>query len=477
MNVNVVLVSGNFNVLHPGHMRLLRFAREFGGRLFVGVYSDHVAGTAAYIPEQLRLDGVASNALVDEAFLINSDIKDVILRLRPDVVIKGKEHEYGFNAELEALEKYGGRLLFGSGETTFSSKDLLEKELFYTSPKSINLPNKYMDRRGISSNKLKKLVGSFSSTKVCIIGDLIIDEYIECQPLGMSQEDPTIVVSPQDSTNFIGGAGIVAAHAAGMGAKVQFVSVIGDDSFGELSQEKLAADGVIPHLLVDDTRPTTLKQRYRCQGKTLLRVSHLRQASVSQYFQTRLLELMEQALFGADLVVFSDFNYGCLPQPLVDEITSMAKSRGLMLAADSQSSSQMGDISRFHGMDLVTPTEREARIALRSREDGLVILAERLRRCTSAENVILKMGSEGILIHSTGGVEGQSTDKIGALNSAPKDVAGAGDSLLITSALALASGGNIWDAACIGSLAAAVQVGRVGNTPLNVHDILNQLKP
>ena len=476
MSNKVVLVTGNFNVLHPGHMRLLRFARGCGDRLLIGVNSDNIAGKAAYIAENLRLDGVRSNTLVDEAFLINEQITDIIDRLRPSIVIKGKEHEYAYNAELSALEKYGGRLLFSSGETTFSSADLLLKELFQTKLKSINLPVNYMQRHGIDAPRMNGLLRSFASIKVCVIGDLIIDEYINCQPLGMSQEDPTIVVTPLASAHFIGGAGIVAAHAVGMGAQVQFISVVGNDVSGDLAKRRLAAEGVTAHLLVDENRPTTLKQRFRSKGKTLLRVSHLHQAAVSIQLQARLLEQIEDAIANADLLVFSDFNYGCLPQPLVDKITVMAKSKGIVLAADSQSSSQLGDIGRFQGMDLLTPTEHEARLAMRNREDGLVVLAERLRDQSCAGNVILKMGEEGVLIHPGVGIKDQITDKIGALNSAPQDVAGAGDSLLITSALTLASGGNIWEAACLGSLSAAVQVGRIGNKPLRSKELISELE-
>ena len=155
---------------------------------------------------------------------------------------------------------------------------------------------------------------------------------------------------------------------------------------------------------------------------------------------------------GADVLVFSDFNYGCLPQSLVEQVIPMAKSRSVMLAADSQSSSQVGDISRFREMDLLTPTEREARISTRNREDGLVVLAEQLRQQSSAKNILLKLGEEGLLIHAGNGKgDDWLTDRIGALNTSPKDVAGAGDSLLITSALTLIGGGNIWEAAYLGS--------------------------
>ncbi len=476
MQNKLVFVSGHFNVLHPGHLRLLRFAKDCGSRLVVAVESDRVAGDAAHVLEKLRLEGVQSISWVDEAFIMDEPLAATIARLRPDIVVKGKEHELRSNPELAALEQYGGRLLFSSGETVFSSLDLIRKEFREFDPRSISLPHEYLTRHGIEPAKLTGLLQQFSKLKVCVVGDLIIDEYITCQPLGMSQEDPTIVVTPIDSTRFIGGAGIVAAHAAGLGASVQYFSVAGNDETRDFALEKLIAAGVDARLLVDEGRPTTLKQRYRSKGKSLLRVSHLHQGAISVGLQQQMLAELEQAMDGADLLVFSDFNYGCLPQPLVEQLVSVAKSRGVMLAADSQSSSQVGDISRFKMMDLITPTEREARVSTRNREDGLVILAEQLRAQASAHNVLLKLGEEGLLIHAAND-EGDDwlTDRVDALNSAAKDVAGAGDSLLIASAMALACGATIWEAACLGSLAAAVQVGRVGNTPLRTEELVREL--
>ncbi|MEY3694333.1 MAG: ADP-heptose synthase / D-glycero-beta-D-manno-heptose 7-phosphate kinase, partial [Pseudomonadota bacterium] len=395
-----VLVSGHFNVIHPGHLRLLRFAKECGTRLVVAVESDRLAGNAAHVPEQLRLEGVASNSYVDEAFIIDSPVADVIRELRPDVVVKGKEHESRNNPEAPVLASYEGKLLFSSGETVFSSLDLIRREFTEVATNTISMPDEYLARNGIGRERLAELCDCFEKLKVVVIGDLIIDEYITCQPLGMSQEDPTIVVTPIDSLRFIGGAGIVAAHAAGLGAQVDFISVSGQDALREFGIQKLAEFKVRSHLLEDTSRPTTLKQRYRSKGKSLLRVSHLHQGAISAKLQQQILELLEPLLADADLLVFSDFNYGCLPQPLVERVTAMAKAHGVLLAADSQSSSQVGDISRFIGMDLITPTEREARIATRDHEDGLVVLAEKLRKQAQAKNVLLKMGGEGLLIHA-----------------------------------------------------------------------------
>jgi rfaE bifunctional protein kinase chain/domain len=474
--IETVLVSGIFNVLHLGHLRLLRFAKELGGRLIVAVESDRFAGPAAHLSESLRLEGVQSSGLVNDTFIFDEPIGDVILRLHPDIVVKGKEHESRYNPEFDALTQYGGQLIFSSGDSMFSSLDLIRKEFQTYDSHAISLPTDYLARHAIDKSRLMSLLNEFSSLKVCVIGDLIIDEYITCEPLGMSQEDPTIVVMPIDSIRFLGGAAIVAAHAAGFGATVEFFSVTGNDASREYALEVLSAAGVKSKLLGDDGRPTTLKQRYRSKGKSLLRVSHLHQGGISAKLQTELIEGLEQALEVADLLVFSDFNYGCLPQTLVDKLVATAKKLGVLMAADSQSSSQMGDISRFKGMDLITPTEREARISTRNREDGLVVLAEQLRKQATSRNVLLKLGQEGLLIHARSGKgDDWQTDRIEALNSSAKDVAGAGDSLLITSAMSLACGGTIWEAACIGSLAAAVQVSRLGNTPLRTEELLREL--
>ena len=468
-------MSGSFNVLHPGHLRLLRFAKSCGDYLIVAVNSDRLAANEAYVRQHLRLEVISSNSYVDETLLLDEPITELIARLKPAIVVKGKEHETRSNIELLAVQEYGGKLLFGSGEHGFSSLDLLHHEFRQTNLSSIQLPKDFMARHSITKVRLENLVQVFKELTVCVVGDLIVDEYITCQAIGMSQEEPTLVVTPVDNTCFIGGAAIVAAHAAGLGASVQLVSVTGNDLAANFARTALENAGVESHLIVDGSRPTTLKQRFRSGGKSLLRVNHLHQRSISLALQNQLLELLRPIFAQIDLLVFSDFNYGCLPQKLTTPLVELGKSHRILMAADSQSSSQMGDISRFKDMDLITPTEREARISTRNHEDGLVVLAEQLLQTSGAKNILLKIGAEGVFIHSQPTGNG-TEDKIAALNSAPQDVAGAGDSLLIASAMALASGSNIWESACIGSIAAAVQVSRIGNTPLKARDVINALQ-
>jgi sugar/nucleoside kinase (ribokinase family) len=145
-----------------------------------------------------------------------------------------------------------------------------------------------------------------------------------------------------------------------------------------------------------------------------------------------------------------------------------------MMAADSQASSQRGDVSRFKGMTLLTPTEREARLALNDFESGLADISQRLIEKARAEHLVVTLGAEGLLITATED-GGHVTDRLPAFNILPKDVAGAGDSFFMSSAMALRVGADIWQSAYLGALAAALQVSRVGNAPLTVADFAMEI--
>lgn len=473
-NKKVVFVSGNFNIIHPGHLRLLRFAKECGDYLVVGILDNKYPGS--FMEEQLRLESIQAIGWVDYSFIIREPLAVLIEKLKPDVVVKGKEHEEMDNVEKEILKKYGGRLLFGSGEISFSSVNLMNTEWKELSILSIKKPIDYPIRHGFNLQELIEIIGKMRNLKVCVLGDTIVDEYITCDALGMSQEDPTIVVVPVAKEKYVGGAGIVALHAKGLGADVHFLSAVGKDETSDYAKEKLTSMGVHAHLFQDESRPTTLKQRFCARQKTLLRVSHLRQHAISEEIREQIRRDVLNIIEEMDLVIFSDFNYGCLPQTLVDQITTVCNELGIMMVADSQSSSQIGNVSRFRGMTLVTPTERETRFAVHDFDSGLVVVADKLRKKAAARNVIITLAEEGVLIHAE--TEKDSdwlTDKLPAFNTAPKDVAGAGDSYLTCTAMSIAVGADIWKSAYLGSLASACQVGRIGNIHLTPKDLVVEI--
>lgn len=470
----VVFVSGNFNILHAGHLRLLRFAADCGDIVVVGVNPEGTPG--AHIAAALRLEGVALIGCVDHAVLLDHSPEAFIAALRPAIVVKGKEHEGAINAEAAAVAAYGGKLVFSSGELAFSSIELLRHEFSPPRRSSTIKPSAYLERHGFGVAELTATLASFRDLRVLVLGDLIVDEYVACEPLGMSQEDPTIVVAPIMRERFVGGAGIVAGHAAGLGAKATLCTLTGVDEVARFAAGKLEGFGVETQFFSDETRPTTLKQRFRASGKTLLRVNTFKHHAANSELQDKMLAVIRARLRETDLIVFSDFSYGCLPHRVIDAVSAEASALGIPMAADSQSSSQVGDIGRFRGMQLVTPTEREARLALRDFDSGLVVIGRALSERAQAENVVITLGAEGLIVYARDGDEAQFvTDRLPAFNRAPLDVAGAGDSLLVATAMSLATGASIWEGVYLGSIAAAEQVGRVGNTPLQAAEVLREI--
>ena len=280
INKRVVCVFGNFNILHPGHLRMLKFAKENGDFLVVGIRDKDKE--TALIDAKTRLESVRHSMYVDYAFINKSKEIDIVKQLRPDVVVKGSEHENKFNPEKETITSYGGKLIFSSGDMKFSSLSILKSEFENLNTSNIHKPFGYIKRNNIQTNKIRKILNNFSTLNVLVIGDTIIDEYKICEPLGMSQEDPTIVVSPISSNVFLGGAGIVAAHASGLGARVDFITVLGEDENTKVAQEKFDEYNVNAFIYKDSTRPTTLKQRFRANGKTLLRVNNFK-----KHFETK----------------------------------------------------------------------------------------------------------------------------------------------------------------------------------------------
>jgi rfaE bifunctional protein kinase chain/domain len=418
----------------------------------------------------MRLASINSIGIVDHAFVLEEPVTKVIETLKPAVVAKGKEHEAKPNEELAILQSYGGRLLFNSGEMRFSDLEAIDRQYAAVRDGGFAGDAAYLKRHNYTAGDALALLRRFAGLRVAVVGDLIVDEYIDCDPLGMSQEDPTIVVSPISRRKFVGGSGIVAAHCAGLGASVHYVSVAHDGPLMDFAQEKLASYRVKPLILADHSRPTTLKQRFRAHNKTLLRVSELRQHDIERRLQDAIFDHIEELLPDFDLILFSDFNYGCLPTELVSRIVTAAKPHKIKLAADSQASSQQADISRFRGMDVITPTEREARLATKDSTSGLVELAEKLRLLAEADNVIVTLAGEGAIIHAPK-YDLQRTDRLPAMNARPLDVAGAGDSLFSCVAMGLSAGADIWLSSYLASVAAACQVNRIGNTPLTIGEI------
>ena len=196
----IVFVSGIFNVLHPGHVRLLRFARSLGRELVVGVLSDDLAGEVATLPERQRLEAVESLKVVDRAFVIHDSVVEAIEALQPATVVKGREHRLVDNPEESALLAHGGILVFSSGDSFYNVTEADVGPASVHRGRPLELPVEFMRQHNLGRRRLAQIVQELRGIRVLVVGDVIVDEYVSCHPLGMSREDPTLVVTPIETT-------------------------------------------------------------------------------------------------------------------------------------------------------------------------------------------------------------------------------------------------------------------------------------
>ena len=467
-----VFVSGNFNIIHPGHIRLLKYAKSLGNKLIVGIYTDKNSKSNAFIKENLRLSNVKDLSFVDEVILVNNTLKTLNL-IKPDLIVKGKEFRDKKNIEQKYIRNKSCKLIFSSGPANYFSTKLFEKD---TNIKKfqINTPKNFLTRHGIKKEKILELLSKINNLKTLVIGDIIVDEYVSCDLLGSSNEEPCLVLNKLDSKKFIGGSGIVASHASNLGSNTRLISVTGNDTSRTFLKNQLNKNKIKSFLINDPSRKTTVKQRFKIDNRSIIKISSLMQDPISKNIQDQIIKIIKKNINDIDLIILSDFNYGCLPQRLVKIIIKLAKSKKIFIAADSQSSSQTGDVARFKNVNLITPTEKEARLSVKNHTDGLITMIESLKKISKANNVILTLGSEGILIKSN--KNKIHTDRIEALNKSPKDVAGSGDALLVISSLILLLSKDIWIASFLGSVASAIQCNNIGNKPISIDELLNLIK-
>ncbi len=472
----LILCYGHFNVIHPGHIRFLQYAKSLGKKLAVAIFGDHYlqeSQRSKYFSQLERAEGVASLHFVDKVYVLNQiELDALIEKVEPAKLVLGKEFENTHRKDLTdaiyALDAYGGKVVYHAGEVHYASADLL-----HGSQQDLELERRLLflqacQRQGISLSQLIARIGQFSKSRILVIGDTIVDQYVACDAIGMSAEAPVLVVRELESKEFVGGAGIVAAHLKALGTKSFFLSVVGNDANADIVRRDLEIQGVNVHLIQDDTRPTTFKIRYMVENQKLFRVSRLKEHSLSKSIEDKVIEKINQLASDVDGILISDFVYGVITERILYEIQKLAKKKNIRLFGDLQCSSQVGNVAKFKNFDILCPTEREARIALSNQQDGVEQIANTLMAITQSKNLVIKLGAEGFISYNKDLTDNFiRREHFPALVTNPIDVAGAGDSLLAAIAASMCCGGNLMESSALGACMAALAVQTVGNNPVS----------
>ncbi|NQW23739.1 MAG: adenylyltransferase/cytidyltransferase family protein [SAR202 cluster bacterium] len=465
----VIMCHGTFDVVHPGHIRHLMYAKTKGDMLVASLTADeHIekADFRPYVPEELRAINLAALEMVDYVII---DRDSTPLRnlgiIQPDFFAKGYEYSSaGVNPktqeEIEVLESYGGEIIFTPGDIVYSSSALIN----LAPPKIANEKLlTLMEAEGIEFSDLYAALDMFKYIKVHVVGDTIVDSYTHCSMIGGVTKTPTMSVLFQNKIDYTGGAAIVSKHLKAAGADATFSTVLGNDTLKDFVLDDLNKAGVKVHAIVDNTRPTTNKNAIISEGHRLLKVDTLDNRSISERDVARLQEQI--ATIQTDAIVFSDFRHGIFNRHTIPELTSAIPS-DVFRAADSQVASRWGNILEFEGFDLITPNEREARFALGDQDSVVRPLALELRHRAKCKTLILKLGERGIITYRSDSQVPRAFFAIDSFVERLVDAVGAGDALLAYSTLALIATKNEVIASILGSMAASVECEYDGNGPV-----------
>jgi rfaE bifunctional protein kinase chain/domain len=474
----VIMCHGAFDIVHPGHIRHMMYAKEKADVLIASITADeHIikANHRPYVPQELRAANLAALEIVDYVIIDSNPtpIQNMTV-LQPDYYAKG--YEYFSNGipprtqeEMDTLDAYGGEMVFTPGDVVYSSSALIE-----SSPPRIGIEKllALMESERIDFDDLRSAVSNMAGLRVHVIGDTIVDSYSYCSLLGAGAKSPTFSVKHDVSEQYAGGAAVVAKHMKSAGAEVTLSTVLGDDPLKDFVQRDLANAGVDCRPYFDHTRPTTHKERFITDGYKLLQVDRVDNGPIGE----RAIEMLTANLqnVSADLVVFSDFRHGIFNRQTIRRLTD-AIPAGALKTADSQVSSRWGNILDFIDFDLITPNEREARFALGDQDSMVRPLASDLFRRARCRYLILKLGERGLLAYRSPGHNPREFFPIDSFVEHLMDPIGAGDALLSHASLALVATGNLVSAAILGSLGAAVACERQGNDPVTPRELSDKI--
>ena len=475
----VIMCHGTFDLVHPGHIRHLTYAKSKAAVLVASVTADvHVskADYRPFVPQDLRALNLAALEMVDHVIVDpNPTPLESLAYLQPDLFAKGYDYTDGgvhpsTRKEMDVIESYGGEMLFTPGDVVYSSSALIEAR-----PPNLGLEKLLvlLESEGLGFDDLRGGLEACQGLRAHVVGDTIVDTYVYCSPIGSStSKTPTLSVKFEEQTDFIGGAAIVAKHLRAAGAEVSFSTMLGSDDLGAFVRAELALAGIEVHASVEPARPTTRKSNYFAGGYRLLKVDVVDSRRISD----RTLEALctRIAEVPADLVVCSDFRHGIFGKETIPRLVE-AIPEGPLRVADSQVASRWGNILDFVGFDLITPNEKEARFALGDQDSVVRPLSEELFRRSGCRLLVLKLGDRGLLAYREHTDAHRNHFAIDAFADRVVDAVGAGDSLLAYAGLSYRATGSAVIACVLGALAAGVAVEQEGNQPVGPEQVLDKL--
>lgn len=479
----VVMCHGCFDIVHPGHLRHLLWARAQGDLLVVSVSADAVIDKGLgrpLVPERLRAENLAALECVDMVVVSPSPTAvETLQAIKPDRYVKGAEykdaHDARLAAERDVVHSYGGKVLFSSGDIVYSSTRIINarsRDWALTADRVAG----YLQRHHQTERGLRKLLEHAAGLRCLVVGDTILDEYMHCDPTHIAGESPMMNATLVGKERFMGGAAIIAQHLRGLGAKVTLATPVGR---GRSSARllRLCDDHAIEAIPLRHAGRLPRKRRYLAKGQKLLKLDDAPPPAFSRQSVDGFIADIDRAAQAWDVVALIDFGYGALSQETLGRLIKLLRPRTRVMLGDV--SGPRADLLALKGCDVLMPTEGELRSALQNPTDGVATLAGSIAARAQAKHVLVKLGEDGAVAFDATRKDSSGrmlNDFLPSFAPRAVDPLGCGDAMLSVVGLTLAAGGGLFDALLLGSIGAAIEAETPGNRPLVLEPLLDRVE-
>jgi rfaE bifunctional protein kinase chain/domain len=329
--------------------------------------------------------------------------------------------------------------------------------------------------RTLLQERLTSIVRRFSQRKILVAGDSVADQFVYGSISRVSREAPVFILLHERTETTPGGAANCALNLASLGASVGLVSTAGEDEAGQALTEKLQGAGVdcagvvtAPGLQTT-TKVRILAGQVHSTRQQVIRIDYEGQP-LSDFRLRRLLqEEVDRQAKTADAVIVSDYNYGVASAEIVSTIRKAADARGIPVLVDSRF--QLSSYPRFTS---ATPNEEEVETLMGRQiaEAELDLAGEEIRERLACRALLVTRGSRGMTLFEQG-VAPLHIEACGSRE--PVDVTGAGDTVIATYTLALASDASFPDAARLANYAGGLVVMKRGTASITAEELVDSV--
>jgi len=403
--LRLVQCHGCFDIVHPGHVRHLRWARAQGDVLLVTITADKGISKGVgrpLIPHDLRAENLASLDMVDAVHIVDEPTAEGILRaVEPDVYVKGREYESNndprFAAERAAVERAGGRVVFSSGDIVFSSSALIAA-LESGRDTGVDAPTgalaQLLRRPGMTADDLASVLDAAQDKRVLVVGETIEEVYRVCQSPQIGTRDPVMMLRPAGERRFDAGAAGVALQFAAMGLRPTLLSCPPEGEDGTRLADRLRLSGVelVP---LPATREPLLVEHYLVGAQKLMTVDHARPIAADTALQSAVITSVRDIASAFDAICIADQGLGLLLGPVARTISELLRKRTCVLTTSAQARSA-SPLAIRHA-DLLYASEHDLRRAVANPSGSLTSAAWSAMDAAQASAAIVGLGPEGLL--------------------------------------------------------------------------------